>query len=107
MVEFIVQAILLLCILFFGSQLALFICLLCWCIYKDAIEPRMVPQSEINEIADSIIESFDDPERTAYLRGQAAWYESDIGGHIYWRRVGKAVEKRRTARNTDKERKKR
>ncbi|MGK6316302.1 hypothetical protein [Neorhizobium sp. DT-125] len=79
---------------FFGGQAAMFIGLVIWMIWTDAIKPRLIPTTEINRVADEIIENFSDPHEEAFARHERAWYRSDGAEQTYWLRVRKAVRKR-------------
>lgn len=79
---------------FFGGQVAMFIGLVIWMIWTDAIKPRLIPAGDIDRMADDIIASYPDPELEAFARHERAWYRSDGAEQTYWRRVRKAVRKR-------------
>lgn len=79
---------------FFGGQALIFIGLILWVTWTDAIKPRLIPAAEILHVADDIIANYPDPEEEAFARHERAWYRSDGAGQTYWRRVRKAVRKR-------------
>lgn len=62
------QAVAWLLLLFFGGQAVIFIGLIAWTIWTDAIRPRLIPNSEIQRVADEIISSHPDPEDEAFAR---------------------------------------
>ena len=79
---------------FFGGQILMFIGLIFWAVWTDAIKPRLIPTAEIDHVADDIIANYADPEEEAFARHESAWYRSDGAEQAYWRRVRKAVRKR-------------
>ncbi len=79
---------------FFGGQVAMFIGLVIWMIWTDAIKPRLIPTTEVNRMVDEIIRNFTDPDEEAFARHERAWYRSDGPEQTYWLRVRKAVRKR-------------
>ncbi|WP_406873565.1 hypothetical protein WHT83_08895 [Aminobacter sp. P9b] len=88
------QAFLWLLLIFFGGQALIFVGLVLWTIWTDAIEPRLIPSDDIARVADDIIASYPDPELEAFARHQRAWYDSDGAKQTYWYRVRKAVRRR-------------
>lgn len=83
---------------FFGGQALIFIGLVLWMVWIDAIKPRLIPMREIDRVATDIIANFPDPEEEAFARHERAWYRSDGAEQTYWYRVRKAVKRRLTAR---------
>ena len=79
----------------FLSRLPLiFVGLVLWTIWTDAIKPRLIPADDIARVADDIIASYPDPELEAFARHERAWYDSDGAEQTYWYRVRTAVRKR-------------
>lgn len=78
----------------FAGQISIFIGLALWMVWVDAIKPRLIPDSEIDRVADDIIASFPDPEQEAFARHTQAWYRSNGAQQAYWHRVLKAVRQR-------------
>lgn len=89
-----VQALSWLLLIFFGGQALIFIGLVLWTIWTDAIKPRLIPADDIARVADDIIASYPDPELEAFARHERAWYDSDRAEQTYWYRVRKAVRRR-------------
>jgi hypothetical protein len=89
-----VQAVSWLLLIFFGGQALIFIGLVLWTIWTDAIKPRLIPADDIAGVADDIIASYPDPELEAFARHERAWYDSDGAEQTYWYRVRKAVRRR-------------
>jgi len=81
-------------LIFFGGQALIFIGLVLWTIWTDAIKPRLIPTDDIARVADDIIASYPDPELEAFARHERAWYDSDGAEQTYWYRVRKAVRRR-------------
>ena len=79
---------------FFGGQGLIFIGLVLWIVWTDAIKPRMIPANDIERVADDIIANFADPEQEAFARHEQAWYRSNGAEQTYWYRVRKAVRRR-------------
>ena len=79
---------------FFGGQVLMFIGLIFWMAWTDAIKPRLIPGSKIDHVADDIIANYTDPEEEAFARHERAWYRSYGAEQTYWLRVRKAVRKR-------------
>lgn len=94
MVELFDDAIHWLLVTFFGGQALIFIGLVVWTVWIDAIKPRLIPADDINRIADDIIASHPDPELEAFARHERAWYDSDGAEQVYWLRVRKAVRRK-------------
>ena len=89
-----VQALSWLLLIVFGGQALIFIGLVLWTIWTDAIKPRLIPTDDIARVADDIIASYPDPELEAFARHERAWYDSDGAEQTYWYRVRKAVRRR-------------
>jgi hypothetical protein len=89
-----VQALSWLLLIFFGGQALIFIGLVLWTIWTDAIKPRLIPAAEIDRVADDIIADYPDPELEAFARHERAWYDSDGAVQTYWYRVRKALRRR-------------
>jgi hypothetical protein len=85
-------------LVFFGSQVVIFIGLVLWSIWTDAIKPRLIPLGDIENVADEIIAKFADPELEAFARHEQAWYRSDRAEQAYWYRIRKAVRRRLKAK---------
>ena len=88
-----VQAISWLLLIFFGGQAIIFVGLMLWTIWTDAIKPRLIPTDDIVRVADDIISRYPDPELEAFARHERAWYDSDGAEQTYWYRVRKAVKR--------------
>jgi len=89
-----VQALSWLLLIFFGGQVLIFIGLVLWTIWTDAIKPRLIPADDIARVADDIIACYPDPELEAFARHERAWYDSDGAEQTFWYRVRKAVRRR-------------
>lgn len=89
-----VQAVSWLLLIFFGGQALIFVGLVLWTIWTDAIRPRLVPADDIDRVAADIIANYPDPELEAFARHERAWYRSDGAEQTYWYRVRKAVRRR-------------
>jgi len=89
-----VQAVSWLLLIFFGGQALIFIGLVLWTIWTDAIRPRLIPANDIDRVAADIIANYPDPELEAFARHERAWYRSDGAEQTYWYRVRKAVRRR-------------
>jgi hypothetical protein len=81
-------------LIFFGGQALIFIVLMLWMAWTDAIKPRLIPIDDIDRAADDIIANYPDPEEEAFARHERAWYRSDGAEQTYWYRVRKAVRQR-------------
>ena len=81
-------------LIFFGGQALIFIGLMLWMAWTDAIKPRLISIDDIDRVADEIIACYPDPELEAFARHQRAWYRSDSAEQTYWYRVRKAVRRR-------------
>ena len=81
-------------LIFFGGQALIFVGLVLWTIWTDAIKPRLIPADDIARVADDIVASYPDPELEAFARHERAWYDSDCTEQTYWYRVRKAVRRR-------------
>ena len=81
-------------LIFFGGQAIIFIGLVLWTVWTDAIKPRLIPTDDIARVADEIISRYPDPELEAFARHERAWYDSDGAEQTYWYRVRKAVRRR-------------
>ncbi len=79
---------------FFGVQVLIFMGMVLWMVWTDAIKPRLIPVREIDHVAADIIANYPEPEGEAFARYERAWYDSDGAGQTYWRRVRKAVRRR-------------
>lgn len=88
------QAVSWLLLIFFGGQALIFVGLVLWTIWTDAIKPRLIPTDDIARVADEIISRYPDPELEAFARHERAWYDSDGAEQTYWYRVRKAVRRR-------------
>lgn len=89
-----VQALSWLLLIFFGGQAIIFVGLVLWTIWTDAMKPRLIPADDIARVADEIISRYPDPELEAFARHERAWYDSDGAEQTYWYRVRKAVRRR-------------
>ena len=92
--DILVQAISWLLLVFFGGQAIIFIGLMLWMTWTDAIKPRLISPDDIDRVADDIIANYPDPELEAFARHERAWYRSDGAEQTYWYRVRKAVRRR-------------
>lgn len=72
MLDMIFQGIALFLLIFCGGQVVIFIGLILWVVWIDAIKPRMIPKAEIDSMAGDIIASSADPEREAFARHERA-----------------------------------
>jgi len=81
-------------LIFFGGQALIFVGLVLWTIWIDAIKPRLIPAADIDRVAADIVANYADPEGEAFARHERAWYDSDGAEQTYWYRVRKAVQKR-------------
>ena len=81
-------------LIFFGGQALIFIGLVLWTIWTEAIKPRLIPADDIARVADDIIATYADPEVEAFARHERAWYDSDGAEQTYWYRVRKVVRRR-------------
>ena len=91
MLEVLAQGVSWLPLVFFGSQAVIFIGLLLWLIWTDAIKQRLIPSGDIENVADEIIAKFADRERDAFARHEQAWYRCGGADQVYWYRIRKAV----------------
>lgn len=89
-----VQTVSWLLLIFFGGQALIFIGLVLWMVWADAIKPRLIPTREIDREAADIIANYSDPEEEAFARHERAWYDSDGAEQTYWYRVRRAVRRR-------------
>lgn len=94
MSDILVQAGSWLLLIFFGSQALIFVALMLWVVWVDAIKPRLIPKTQIEREAEMIIANYPDPEREAFIRQEQAWSRSDGAEQVYWYRVLKAVRRR-------------
>lgn len=81
-------------LIFLGGQAVIFVGLVLWAMWTDAIKPRLIPADDIERVADNIIASHPDPELEAFARHERAWHDSDGAGQVYWLRVRKAIRRR-------------
>lgn len=81
-------------LLIFGGQAVIFVGLVLWTIWTDAVKPRLIPSDDIARVANNLIASYPDPEEEAFARHERAWYDSDGAEQTYWYRVRKAVRRR-------------
>lgn len=86
-----VQAFSWLMLIFIGGQVLIFIGLVLWDVWTDAVKPRLIPTADINRVAADIIANYSDPELEAFARHKRAWNRSDGAEQTYWYRVRKAV----------------
>lgn len=89
-----VQVVSWLLLILLGGQAVIFVGLVLWIVWTDAIKPRLIPASDIDSIADDIIASYADPELEAFARHERAWHDSDGAAQTYWLRVRKAIRRR-------------
>jgi len=94
LIDLLLESLRWLLIAFFGGQALIFIGLVLWMIWTDAIRPRLIPSADIDRMAADIIASYPDPELEAFARHERAWYRSDGAEQTYWYRVRKAVRRR-------------
>ncbi|MBS0260102.1 MAG: hypothetical protein JSR13_20515 [Proteobacteria bacterium] len=78
-------------LIFFGGQAIVFVGLVMWAFWNNAIEPMLISADDIGTVADDIINSYLEPELEAFARQERAWHESDGAGQAYWYRVRKIV----------------
>lgn len=98
-VDILLKAVSWLLVVFFGGQAVIFIGLILWTIWTDAIKPRLIPAADIDRVADDLIASHPDPELEAFARHERAWYDSDGAEQTYWYRVRKAVRRKLESRH--------
>ena len=79
---------------FFAGQLTIFLGLLVWTVWEDSIQPRLVPQSEIDALAEAWIAEHSSPEETAYNEHWRAWHHCEGADAVKWGRVRKAIARR-------------
>lgn len=91
MLDMIFQGVALFLLIFCGGQVVIFIGLVLWVVWIDAIKPRMMSEAEIDRMADDIVANYLDPEGEAFARHQYAWDRSDGPELVYWHRVRRAV----------------
>jgi hypothetical protein len=66
-----------------------------WGLAEDVILPRFIPRTEIDQLADSIMQQYPtNPEEAALTQEHAAWYRSEGFEQGKWRRVRKAIRAR-------------
>jgi hypothetical protein len=92
--DILLKAVSWLLIAFFGGQAVIFLGLILWSVWNDAIKPRLIPAADIDRVAAEIIAGYADPEEEAFARHEAAWYRSEGAEQVYWYRVRKAVRRR-------------
>ncbi|WP_370647997.1 hypothetical protein [Phyllobacterium meliloti] len=95
-VNLILQTLGWLLVVFLSGQVLIFISLVLRTIWKDTIEPRLIPASEIDSVAEAIIANHRDPEGEAFARHHRAWRRCVGAEQTYWYRVRKAVRRRLT-----------
>lgn len=86
-----VTIVLWLLLIFFSGQVVIFIGLIIWIIWRNAIQPRLIPSNKIFKVADDMIAQYPDPEREALMRHEYAFYRCDGAKQVYWKRVRKAI----------------
>jgi len=86
-------------LVFFGGQALVFIALVLWFVWNNAIKPRLISVRDIDGAAAEIIACHPDPEEEAFARHERAWYRSDGAEQVYRRRVRKAVRRRMARRS--------
>lgn len=79
---------------FFGVQAVIFIALVLWTVWNNAVRPRLIAADEIDRVADDMIATCPDPQAEAFARHERAWYRSDRAGQAYWHRVRRAVQRK-------------
>jgi hypothetical protein len=104
MIEFFLQIFYGLVLALLGLHLMMSCVTLCSFVYFEIVQPKRIPQWEIDEVAESIITGFSDPEREVYMRHLGAWYRCEIGGHTYWKRVRRAVQEQLAGTRTGADR---
>lgn len=92
--DILLQAVYWLLLIFFGGQTVIFVGLMLWTIWTDAIKPRLIPADDIDRVAADIIANYPNPELEAFARHEHAWYRSDGAEQTYWYRVRKAIRRR-------------
>jgi hypothetical protein len=66
-----------------------------WGIWETEIAPRLIPQAEIDKLADEIAaRDADDPEHAAFIEEHSAWVRSEGVQQGKWRRVRRALKRR-------------
>jgi len=92
-VDLLLEALRWLLVVFFGGQVLVFIGLVLWTVWTDAIKPRLITAAEFDRVADDIIAGHPDPEE-AFARHERARYRSDGAQQTYRYRVRRAVRRR-------------
>lgn len=62
-----------------------------WAVWDHGIRPRLIPQVEIDRLAQDIVNRHEDPKEAAFIEHQAAWYRSDPYEQGKWLRVRKTI----------------
>lgn len=70
-----------------------------WSIVEGSILPRLIPRTEIANLADDIMRRHPEaPEYVAYITEHAAWFRSHTFEQGKWHRVRKEIRRRLIAR---------
>jgi uncharacterized iron-regulated membrane protein len=83
----------------FAGAIYVFFSLLGCAIHKRLIEPRLIPQHEIDEVAEIILQIATESAMESFLREQRKCQKREPGGSVYWKRVSRTVERRKAGRN--------
>jgi len=65
-----------------------------WTMWEYVIQPRLIPQTEIDRLAQVMVDRYDDPEEAAFIEHYAAWFRSNAYEQGKWLRVRKAIRRR-------------
>jgi uncharacterized iron-regulated membrane protein len=100
--ELFIGIVLAMSLLGFAGALCVFFSLLGRAIHKRLIEPRLIPQYEIDEVADAILQIATESAMGSFLREQQKCRKREPGGSVYWKRVSRAVERRKAERDSSR-----
>lgn len=60
-------------------------------VWIHSLEPRLIPQAEIDRLAQPLIDREADPEHAAFIEHHAAWFRSNLYEQGKWLRVRKTL----------------
>jgi hypothetical protein len=72
-----------------------FVAIVGYGVWIHSLEPRLIPQAEIDRLAQALIDREADPEHAAFIEHHAAWFRSNFHEQGKWRRVRKTLRSRR------------
>ena len=78
-------------IIFFSSQLLVFVGLFIAMAWENSIKPRLIPQTEIDALAKDWIARKSNPEEAAYGKHWLAWHRCEDAEQVKWGRIRKAI----------------